>query len=48
MQLTTDYNTKISEIEAKIATITGLATTSTLTAVANKIPISNIVKKKKL
>ena len=42
----TDYNTKISEIEAKIPSITGLATTSGLTAVENKIPsISNLVKK---
>ena len=34
-----DYNTKISEIEGKIPSITGLATTSALTAVENKIPM---------
>ena len=41
-----DYNTKISEIESKIPSITGLATTSALTAVENKIAsVSNLVKK---
>ena len=35
----TVYNSKISEIENKIPSITGLATTSfALTAVENKIP----------
>ena len=42
----TDYNTKISEKEAKIPNITGFATTSALTAVENKIPsVNNLVKK---
>ena len=41
-----DYNSKISEIENKIPCISGLATTSALTAVGNKIPnVSNLVKK---
>ena len=41
-----DYNTTVSEIEGKIPSITGLATTSALTIVENKIPnISNLVKK---
>ena len=41
-----DYNTKISEIEGKIPSISGLATTSELTAVENKIPsVSNLVNK---
>ena len=41
-----DCNTKISEIEGKIPSISNLATTSALTAVENKIPsISNLVKK---
>ena len=34
----TDYNAKITEIEDKITTITGFATTSALTAVEIKIP----------
>ena len=39
-------NAKITEIEGKIPTITGLATNSTLTAVENKIPdVSSLVKK---
>ena len=39
-----DYNAKVSDIEGKIPSITSLATTSTLTAVGNKIPIiSNLV-----
>ena len=33
-----DYNAKNTEIEGKIHSITGLATTSALTAVENKIP----------
>ena len=42
----TDYNTKISEIEGKIPSITGLATISALTAVESKIPnISKLAKK---
>ena len=41
-----DYNTKINEIEGKTPSISGLATTSALTTVENKIPsISNLVKK---
>ena len=32
-----DYNTKVSEIEGKIQSITGLATTSALTAIENEI-----------
>ena len=43
----TDYNANITEIEGKIPSISGLPTTTTLTAVENKIPNdSNIVKKK--
>ena len=42
-----DYNTKISEIEGKIHSITDLDTTAALTAVKNKIPlVSSLVKKK--
>ena len=38
----TDYNPKISEIESKMPSISGLATTSLLIAVKNKIPdVSN-------
>ena len=41
-----DYNVKVNEIEGKIPSISGLATTSALTAIENKIPsISNLVKK---
>ena len=42
-----DYNAKITEMESKIPSITGLATTPALTtAVENKIPdVSNLVKK---
>ena len=40
------YNTKITEIECKTPTISGLATNAALTAVENKIPnISSLVKK---
>ena len=40
------YNAKITEIEAKIPRITGLATTSVLNTVENKIPIvSDLIKK---
>ena len=42
----TDYNSKITEIEGKIPSISGLATNAALTAVENKIPnISSLVKK---
>ena len=42
----TDLNAKITEIENKIPSITGLATNSGLTAVENKIPkASNLVTK---
>ena len=34
----TDYNAKITEIEGKIPSISGLATNVVLTAVENKIP----------
>ena len=45
----TDYNAKITEIEDKIPGISGLATTSALTSLGNKIPnISSLVKKKGL
>ena len=44
--LKTDYNTKITEIEGKIASISGLATSAALTAVEHKIlDVSNLVKK---
>ena len=44
----TDYCSKITEIESKIPSITGLATSSALIAVENKIPdVSGLVKKKK-
>ena len=42
----TDYNAKITEIEGKIPSISGLATNAALTAVENKMPnISNLIKK---
>ena len=42
----TVLNVKITEIESKIPSITGLATNSALTAVENKIPdVSSLVKK---
>ena len=42
----TDYNTKITEIEGKIPSITSLDTTAALKTVNNKIPdISNLVTK---
>ena len=42
----TDLNAKITEVEGKIPSITGLATNSALTAVENKIPdVSSFVKK---
>ena len=41
-----DFNSKISEVEDKIPSISGLATNSALTAVKNKIPdVSSLVKK---
>ena len=41
-----DDNAKVSEIEGKIPSVSGLATTSALTAVENKITsVSNLVKK---
>ena len=41
-----DYNAKINELENKIPSISGLVTTSALTAVENKIPnVSSLVKK---
>ena len=42
----TDYNAKITEIEDKIPSISGLGTNTALTAVENKIPnVNNLVKK---
>ena len=42
----TDFNAKVTEIENKIPSISGLATNSALSAVENKIPdISSLVKK---
>ena len=42
----TNYNAKVSEIESKIPSISGSATTSALTAVGNKIlELSSLVKK---
>ena len=42
----TNYDAKVTEIESKIPSISGLATTSTLTAVENKIrDVSNLIKK---
>ena len=47
--LKADYNTKISETESKIPSVSGLATNSSLTTVENKIPdVSNLVKKTRL
>ena len=44
-----DLNAKITEIESKIPGITGLATTSALTAVENEIlDVSNLVKEKQI
>ena len=34
----TNFDTKVTEIEGKIPSITGLATSSALTAVENKMP----------
>ena len=42
----TNYNAKISDIEIKIPSIGGLDTTSSLTAVENKMPdLNSLVKK---
>ena len=42
----TILNTKMNEVKIEIQSISGLATTSTLTAVENKVPnVSNLVKK---
>ena len=42
----TDLNAKITEVENKIPSITGLATNSELTALEHKIPdVSSLVKK---
>ena len=42
----TDFNTKVTETEGKIPSITGLASNSELSAVENKIPdVSNSVEK---
>ena len=42
----TDLNARITEVVGKIPSITGLATSSALTAVENKTPdISDLVKK---
>ena len=42
----TDYNAKITEIEGKIPSISGLATNAALTTVENKIPnINSLVRK---
>ena len=41
-----DFNAKVTEIEDKIPSISGLATNSALTAVENKIPdVRSLVKK---
>ena len=46
--LKTEYHAKINEINGKIPSMTGLATTPALNAVDNKIlEFSNLVKKKK-
>ena len=43
----TDCNTKITETEGKIPSISGLATNAPLTVIENKIPsVGNLVKKK--
>ena len=42
----TDFNATITEVEGKIPSITGLATSSALTAIENNIPdVNNLVKK---
>ena len=45
----TDFNTKVTGIEGKIPSITGLPTNSELSAVENKIPdVSSLVEKTNL
>ena len=45
----TDFNAKITEVEDKMPSISGLATSSALTAVENKIPdASSVVKRNRL
>ena len=45
----TDFNTKVTEIEGKTPSITGLATNSELSAVENKIQdVSSLVEKTNL
>ena len=45
---TTDYSSKITEIEGQIPSISDLATNSALNAIGNKIPnVSGLLKKKK-
>ena len=45
----TDCNTKITETEGKIPSISGLATNAALTTVENKIPnFNSLVKKNRL
>ena len=44
----TDFNTKVTEIEGKIPSISGLATSSALTAVENKRPDVSILVKKNI
>ena len=45
----TDFNTKVTEIEGKTPSITGLATNSELSAVENKIEdVSSLVEKTNL
>ena len=46
--LKTDFNSKISDVEGKIPSINGLATTSALTAIEIKIPNVNGLIKKRL
>ena len=42
----TDFNNKVTEIEGKIPNVSGLATSSALAAVQNKIPdVSSLLKK---
>ena len=45
----TEYNVKITEIEGKVPSVSGLATNAALSAVEEKIPnISNLVKKQRI
>ena len=46
MKKRTDFNSKITEVERKIPSISGQATNSALTAVENKIPkVTSLVTK---